>query len=89
MAVQDEIAIEGHEPRPIGEYFPTLAKETGWATDISWFKRLGDAIVFVHRRDGQSALRDCKDSLLCSIRPRESAKSAGESQLLFSDFIRS
>src|SRR5262249_37362182 len=35
MQIEDEIAIEGHEPRPIWEYYPTLAKERGLGTDIS------------------------------------------------------
>ena len=34
MRIEEEVAIDGHEPRPIGEYYPTLAKERGLATDI-------------------------------------------------------
>jgi hypothetical protein len=51
MQIEDEIAIEGHEPRPIWEYYPTLAKERGLGTDITWFAMLGSVIVFVFRRD--------------------------------------
>jgi WD40 repeat protein len=60
MAVVDEVAINGHEPRPIGEYFPALAKESGWATDISWFARVGDTIVFVYNRERGTASYDQK-----------------------------
>ncbi len=64
MRVEDEIAIEGHEPRPIGEYYPILAKESGLATDITWFSRLGDVIIFVFRRDRKTGTEGWKDSLL-------------------------
>ena len=64
MQIEDEIAIEGHEPRPIGEYYPTLAKERGLGTDITWFTRLGSVIVFVFRRDRGTGLKGWKDSLL-------------------------
>ena len=64
MQVVDEVAIEGHEPRPVGHYYPGLAKETGLATDISLFDRFGDAIIFVYRRDQGTGLADWNDSLL-------------------------
>jgi len=64
MRIEDEIAVEGHEPRPVGEYYPKLAKERGLATDITWFTRLGDVIVFVFRRDRGTGLKDWQDSLL-------------------------
>jgi hypothetical protein len=64
MMVEEEVAIEGHEPRLIGEYYPTLAKERGLGTDISYFARLGDVIVFVYRRDRGTGLAGWKDSLL-------------------------
>jgi hypothetical protein len=64
MAVVDEIAIEGHGPRPIGDYFPTLAMGRGSATDISGFDRLGNVVVFIYRREGRTILRNWKDSLL-------------------------
>jgi hypothetical protein len=64
LAIEDEVAVEGHEPRPIGEYYPTLAHEGGLATDISWFTKLGDAIIFVFRRDRGIGLPGWKDSLL-------------------------
>ena len=40
MKVVEEVEVEGHEPRPIGVYYPALAGESGLATDISWFTRL-------------------------------------------------
>jgi hypothetical protein len=64
MRIEDEIAIKGHEPRPIREYYPILAKERGLGTDIAWFTRLGDVIVFVFRRDRGTGLKGWKDSLL-------------------------
>jgi WD40 repeat protein len=64
MQIEEEIAIEGHEPRPIWEYYPTLAKERGLGTDISWFSRVGQVIVFVFRRDRGTELQGWKDSLL-------------------------
>jgi hypothetical protein len=64
MRIEDEIAIEGHEPRSIWEYYPTLAMEGGLGTDVTWFTRLGDVIVFVFRRDRGTGLKGWKDSLL-------------------------
>ena len=64
LRIEEEVAIEGHGPRPIGEYYPTLAKERGLGTDITWFTRLGDVIVFVFRRDRGTGLKGWKDSLL-------------------------
>ncbi|WP_254510988.1 hypothetical protein [Anatilimnocola floriformis] len=64
MKIEQEVAIAGHEPRLVGDYFPELAKETGVATDISHFGQLGDLIVFVYRRDKESGLENWKDSLL-------------------------
>lgn len=64
MQIVEEVEIEGHEPRPIGEYYPSLAKERGLGTDITWFTRLGSTVVFVYRRDGGDGLADWKDSLL-------------------------
>jgi hypothetical protein len=64
MKILEEVAVEGHEPRPIGEYYPALAKETGLGTDISWFTRLCGTVVFVYRRDRGKGLDGWKDSLL-------------------------
>jgi WD40 repeat protein len=64
MHIESEVSLEGHEPRPIAEYYPSLAKETGLATDISWFLRLGDIIIFVYRRDRSTGLENWKDTLL-------------------------
>jgi hypothetical protein len=64
MKIETEVYLEGHEPRPIGEYYPSLSKETGLGTDISWFTRLGDVIFFVYRRDRNTGLEGWKDTLL-------------------------
>lgn len=69
MQPVEEVAIEGHEPRPIGEYYPVLANERGLGTDITWFTRLGKAVVFVYRRDRGRSLEGWKDSLLrCPVK---------------------
>jgi hypothetical protein len=72
MEVEAEVSLEGHEPRPVGEYYPSLAKEQGLGTDISYFTRLGDVIFFVYRRDRGTGLAGRKDGLLYL-----SAKSGG------------
>lgn len=64
LEIETEADLEGHETRPIGEYYPTLAKERGLATDISYFLRLGDVVFFVYRRDSGTGLEGWKDTLL-------------------------
>jgi hypothetical protein len=64
MMTVEEAELEGHEPRPIGEYYPSLSKERGLGTDIAWFTRLGNAVVFVYCRDRGTGLKSWKDSLL-------------------------
>jgi hypothetical protein len=64
MELEDEVALEGHEPRPIGEYYPTLTHEAGWATDITVFARLGRMIFFTYRRDRGTSSPGWKDTLL-------------------------
>jgi len=66
MKVEAEVSLEGHEPRPIGEYYPNLAGERGVGTDISWFTKLGNTIMFIYRRDRGTDLTGWKDSLLWS-----------------------
>jgi hypothetical protein len=64
LRIEEEVALEGHEPRPIGDYYPALTRERGLGTDITWFTRLGDKVVFVFRRDRGTGLDAWKDSLL-------------------------
>ncbi len=64
IRVVEEVELEGHEAPPIGEYYPSLSKERGLGTDISWFTSLGKAVVFVYRRDWGTGLKGWKDSLL-------------------------
>lgn len=64
LSIEDEVAIEGHEPRPVGEYWPSLDHESGFATDIRWFTKAGGAIVFVYEREWATGARGEKDSLL-------------------------
>lgn len=50
MAIIDEIAIRGHEPRPIGEVYPRLSGQTGLCGDLSFFMRMPDGdFLSVHR----------------------------------------
>lgn len=51
MRLVEEVAVEGHEPRPVGEYYPTLANEPGLCTDITWIERIGDVVVFYSDRE--------------------------------------
>lgn len=62
--LEDEISLEGHEPRPIGEYYPALSHENGLATDITWFTKVGQAVIFVCRRNQGTDGQGWKDSLL-------------------------
>ncbi len=64
MKIETEVSLEGHEPRPLGVYYPRLSKEGGLGTDISWFTRLGDVIFFVYHRDRNTGLEGWKDTLL-------------------------
>jgi hypothetical protein len=82
MEIGEEVALESHEPRPIGEYYPRLAHETGWATDITGFARLGRMIFFTYRRDRWTSSPGWKDTLLWvsasdDSPPRLSSLSAG------------
>jgi hypothetical protein len=64
MEIEDEVALEGHEPRPIGEYYPTLANDPGLCTDITGFAKLGRMIFFIYRRDRGTSTPGWKDTLL-------------------------
>ncbi len=48
MRVVNELTIEGHEPRPVEEYHPTLTGNGELCTDIASFARLGDYLIFWH-----------------------------------------
>jgi hypothetical protein len=63
MEIEGEVALEGHEPRPIGVHYPNLAHEGGIGTDISYFQGLGSIIVFVYRRDRRKSLEEWKDDV--------------------------
>jgi len=64
MRTVEEVELEGHEPRPIGKYYPSLAKERGLGTDITRFTRLGNSVVFIYRRDLGTGLEGWRDTLL-------------------------
>ena len=81
MTIEEEVALEDHEPRAIGDYYPTLAKEKGLATDISWFTKLGDVIVFIYRRDRGKGLTGWKDTLLFYSVEKQKRGSDGKGSL--------
>ena len=58
MRVVNELIIEGHEPRPLDEYYPRLAGDRELCTDISDFWRLGDYLIFFHADDRARASSD-------------------------------
>jgi WD40 repeat protein len=66
MRIVDEVVLEGHEPRLLGEYYPSLTNEQRFGTDIHWFTRLGKAIIFVYQRERERGIGadGWKDSLL-------------------------
>ena len=68
MKVVDEVLIQNHEPRPKEEVFPSRVGHRELCTDIRYFDRLGDVIIFVFRRDKASLVgswQGWKDTLLC------------------------
>ena len=65
MKVAGEILIAGHEPRPTKYYYPGLKEDESLCTDLIFFDRCGDVIVFVYRRDGGIGLDVWQDTLLC------------------------
>ena len=69
MRVVEELAIEGHEPRPIEEYHPRLVGDGSLCTDIAYIKRVGDHLIVVHPLhrypDGRVKSEEWRDGLLC------------------------
>jgi hypothetical protein len=73
MRVVEELAIEGHEPRPTEEYHPRLVGDGSLCTDISYMERVGDYLVVVHPLhqpsergpDGKVKYEEWRDELLC------------------------
>ncbi len=63
MSVIEEVAVEGHELRPVGEYYLGLSDDH-LASDISVSKKVGDIILFDYERDRSTASREGKDTLL-------------------------
>ena len=73
MRVVEELAIEGHAPRPIEEYHPRLVGDGSLCTDISSIERVGDYLIVVHPvhqpsepgPDGSVKFEAWRDGLLC------------------------
>ena len=74
-SIVDEVAIAGHEPRPIPQLYPTLKDDTGIGSDLCFFQQLRQGtFISVHHRLLQSAYGEWKDLLLTwdgsTIHPR-------------------
>jgi hypothetical protein len=65
MRAVDEIAIEGHEPRPTEEYYPRLVGDRALCTDISEIARVGDYLIVRHSRPLEPGLEARRDGILC------------------------
>jgi hypothetical protein len=64
MTVKEEVTVEGHESRPMSDYYPRMANDLQLCTDISSFCRRGDIICFVCRSDRGTGLAGWKSTLL-------------------------
>jgi hypothetical protein len=64
MRVRDEVAVRGHEPRPVEEYYPRLIGDKTLCTDITSFARVGDAVLFTYNREKEADLGKWKDTLI-------------------------
>lgn len=64
-SILDEVAILGHEPRPIPELYPTLKDDMGIGSDLCFFQPLHPGMfISVHHRLPESAYGERKDLLL-------------------------
>ena len=64
MRVRDELAVQGHEPRPVEEYYPRLIGDRTLCTDITSFARVGGAVLFTYNREKGANLAKWKDTLM-------------------------
>ena len=64
MKVADEIIVQGHEPRPVEEYHPSLVGDKTLSTDIAYVARFGEIVVFGYHRKHGAALEQTKDTLM-------------------------
>jgi hypothetical protein len=64
MKVADEIIFQDHEPRPVEEYYPSLAGEKALCTDIAYFARFGEIMVFGCHRETGAEREQWKDTLM-------------------------
>ena len=63
MTVLDEVVLAGHEPQPISLYYQGITDNIRRWANIRDFKRCGDTIVFIARRDGGYGVTHWKDAL--------------------------
>jgi hypothetical protein len=65
MEIAKEIAIQGHEPRPIQELYPELANESRLCSDLSMFFPLpAGRFLSVHRQLPAKSISDWRDQLV-------------------------
>jgi hypothetical protein len=64
MKIADEIIVEGHEPRPLEDYYPSLVGEKALCTDIAYFARVGETVVLGYHRETGAELDQWKDTLM-------------------------
>ena len=69
MSLEDEIVTIRHEPKPARDYYRSLTDDFHLCTDISYFHKLGDRIVFVVPRGEILSGPQATDSLLfCDVK---------------------
>lgn len=80
MRIREEIAIRGHEPRPVEEYYPSLIGDKTLCTDIAYFTRVGEAVILGYHRKTGADLVKWEDTLMIynvDSMARKTARSEG------------
>jgi hypothetical protein len=56
MAIEDELCLIGHEPKPVPKLYPGLPNESGFCSDLSFFLQLpsGEFLSFHHELPSSS-----------------------------------
>ena len=68
MKITDEIIVQGHEPRPVEEYYPSLVGEKTLCTDIASVARFGEIVVLGYHRQIGLEPKQRKDTLMfCNV----------------------
>jgi hypothetical protein len=64
MKLREEVIVRGHEPRPLEEFYSSLAGDMSISTDIDHFTRLGDVVILVSQRLLETKREVWKNTLL-------------------------